>query len=78
MSVKAMSKLSALLKNTDPSFRTVSLIPSSSMLQVNGDYCCVCLCVQDHPVSKTSQVQRSGAEGHGCFWTDHGLSLCEQ
>lgn len=36
------------------------------------------LCVQDYPVSKTSQIQGSGAEGHGCFWTDDGLGLCEQ
>lgn len=56
----------------------ISLIPNSSVLLLNWDCCCVCLSIQDYPVSKTSQIQGSHAEGHRCFWTDNGLSLCEQ
>lgn len=47
------------------------------MLLLNWD-CCICLCIQDYPVSKTSQIQGGGAEGHGRFWADDGLGLCEQ
>lgn len=54
------------------------LILNPNMLLLTRYYCCVCLQIQDHPVSKTSQIQRSGAESHGCFRTDDGLGLCEQ